>query len=38
MAEIPPEVDADPRARYFRQAGNGMFVRMSLLEWILQGN
>ncbi len=33
--EIAPEVDADPRAAYFRQAHNGMFVRMALLEWTL---
>ena len=35
--EIRPEVDADPRAAYFRQVGNGKFVRMalqySLLKW-----
>lgn len=29
--EIDPEVDADPRAVYFRQARNGLFVRMALL-------
>ena len=34
--EISPAVDADPRAAYFRQAHNGMFVRMALLEWALQ--
>lgn len=33
--EIAPAVDADPRAAYFRQAHNGMFVRMALLEWAL---
>jgi aspartate carbamoyltransferase catalytic subunit len=33
--EIAPSVDADPRAAYFRQAHNGMFVRMALLEWAL---
>ena len=38
LAEIPQEVDADPRAWYFRQAGNGMFIRMSLLEWIFEGD
>jgi aspartate carbamoyltransferase catalytic subunit len=36
--EITPEVDADPRAAYFRQAGNGMFIRMALIEWVLSGN
>jgi aspartate carbamoyltransferase catalytic subunit len=33
--EIDPTIDADPRAAYFRQAHNGMFVRMALLEWVL---
>ena len=35
--EITVEVDADPRAAYFRQVENGKFVRMALilklLEW-----
>ena len=30
--EITPEVDNDPRAAYFRQAQNGVFVRMALLS------
>jgi len=29
--ELPPEVDADPRIACFRQAANGLFVRMALL-------
>jgi aspartate carbamoyltransferase len=29
--EIPPEIDHDPRAMYFRQARNGMWVRAALL-------
>ncbi|HEV3275712.1 MAG TPA: aspartate carbamoyltransferase [Terriglobia bacterium] len=33
--EIAPEVDADPRAAYFRQAENGLFVRMALLSLVL---
>ncbi len=33
--EITPEVDNDPRAAYFRQAHNGLFVRMALLEILL---
>jgi aspartate carbamoyltransferase catalytic subunit len=33
--EIPPEVDADPRARYFQQARNGLYVRMALLYLLL---
>jgi aspartate carbamoyltransferase catalytic subunit len=35
VAEISPEVDADPRAAYFRQARNGVFVRMALLDELL---
>lgn len=33
--EIAVEVDADPRAAYFRQAKNGVFVRMALLKQLL---
>ena len=33
--EIAKEVDADPRAAYFRQAQNGLYVRMALLRMIL---
>lgn len=33
--EIDPEVDADPRAAYFRQARNGLHVRMALLDRLL---
>ena len=29
--EIAAEVDADPRALYFKQAKNGMFIRMALI-------
>lgn len=35
--EINPEVDRDPRAAYFRQAENGVFVRMALVDMILGG-
>lgn len=35
VGEIAEEVDADPRAAYFRQAQNGLYVRMALLEHIL---
>ncbi len=31
VGEIPPEVDRDPRAMYFRQARNGMWARAALL-------
>jgi aspartate carbamoyltransferase catalytic subunit len=33
--EIDPAVDADPRAAYFRQARNGVVIRMALLEMLL---
>lgn len=33
--EIAPEVDADPRAAYFRQMRNGLLTRMALLNLIL---
>jgi aspartate carbamoyltransferase catalytic subunit len=33
--EIATEVDTDPRAAYFRQAHNGVYVRMGLLERVL---
>ncbi|RKY70857.1 MAG: aspartate carbamoyltransferase [Candidatus Latescibacterota bacterium] len=35
--EIAPEVDADPRAAYFRQARNGLYIRMALLKMVLLG-
>ena len=31
FGEVPPEIDDDPRAMYFRQARNGMWVRAALL-------
>jgi carbamoyl-phosphate synthase/aspartate carbamoyltransferase/dihydroorotase len=33
--EIAMEVDADPRAAYFRQMEYGMYVRMALLAMVL---
>ena len=33
--EIATEVDSDPRAAYFRQARNGLQVRMALLDTVL---
>ena len=33
--EIREEVDADPRATYFRQARNGLYIRMALLRMLL---
>ncbi|GAC1391698.1 MAG: aspartate carbamoyltransferase [Candidatus Saccharimonadales bacterium] len=35
VGEISPEVDKDPRAVYFRQAGNGMYTRMALIDLAL---
>jgi len=34
--EIAPEVDKDPRAAYFRQAENGLYVRMALLTMLFE--
>ena len=34
FGEIPPEIDNDPRAMYFRQARNGMWIRSALLASI----
>lgn len=33
--EIAPEVDGDPKSAYFRQARNGLHVRMALLDRLL---
>ncbi|MEZ6255991.1 MAG: aspartate carbamoyltransferase [Patescibacteria group bacterium] len=33
--ELPPEVDTNPRARYFKQMRSGLALRMALLESIL---
>lgn len=35
LDEITTAVDADPRAAYFRQARNGVPVRMAILDWLL---
>jgi aspartate carbamoyltransferase catalytic subunit len=37
LDEITVEVDSDPRAAYFRQAKNGLYIRMALLKLLLQG-
>lgn len=34
--EITVDVDSDPRAGYFRQAQNGLFIRMALLKVLLR--
>lgn len=36
VTEIATEVDSDPRAHYFQQAGNGLYVRMALLHRIMR--
>jgi aspartate carbamoyltransferase catalytic subunit len=33
--EILPIVDKDPRAKYFEQAANGLYVRMALIDMLL---
>ncbi len=35
VGEIHESVDADPRAAYFRQVQNGMYIRMALLAAVL---
>lgn len=35
VGEISPDVDSDPRAAYFRQAKNGLYIRMALLSVLL---
>ncbi|MBX5437815.1 MAG: aspartate carbamoyltransferase [Alicyclobacillaceae bacterium] len=37
VSEIHPAVDDDERAAYFRQAENGLYMRMALLDDILGG-
>lgn len=36
VGEIATEVDTDPRAFYFQQAKNGLYIRMALLALILK--
>ena len=33
--ELSADFDSDPRAAYFRQAENGVYVRMALLAMVL---
>jgi aspartate carbamoyltransferase catalytic subunit len=37
LDEVTVDVDADPRAAYFRQAKNGLYIRMALLKLLLVG-
>lgn len=34
FGEIPTSIDVDPRAHYFRQARNGMWIRSALLAYL----
>ncbi|MGB4767626.1 MAG: aspartate carbamoyltransferase catalytic subunit [Candidatus Saccharimonas sp.] len=36
VGEITVAVDHDPRAKYFQQAGNGLYVRMAMIDQILR--
>lgn len=38
ITEISTEIDSDKRAAYFRQAKNGLYIRMALLQSILEKN
>jgi aspartate carbamoyltransferase catalytic subunit len=35
VGEIDPQVDGDPRSAYFRQARNGLWLRMAVLDWAI---
>jgi aspartate carbamoyltransferase catalytic subunit len=35
VTEIPAEVDLDPRAAYFRQVQNGLYIRMALMAAVM---
>ena len=35
--EISTVVDSDPRAYYFKQAQNGLYLRMALIDSVLNG-
>lgn len=35
--EIHNDIDDDPRALYFTQAANGLYVRMALIDYVLNG-
>jgi hypothetical protein len=37
VLQITVDVDSDPRAAYFRQAKNGLYIRMALLKLLLVG-
>ena len=35
VGEISTDVDSTPYAYYFEQAGNGMYVRMAIISYLL---
>ena len=37
LDEIDPAVDGDPRALYFQQARNGLWIRMAIIQYLLSG-
>ncbi len=37
VGEIDPAIDGDPRAAYFRQVENGLYMRMAILDQLLGG-
>lgn len=37
IPQIATEVDGDPRSAYFRQARNGLYIRMALIKMCLLG-
>ena len=37
LDEISTDFDNDPRAAYFRQMENGMFMRMAILSLVMLG-
>ena len=37
LTEISTEIDDDPRAVYFKQVENGVYMRMAIIEKIFSG-
>jgi aspartate carbamoyltransferase catalytic subunit len=38
VTELDPQIDSDPRAAYFRQVENGLYMRMAILDAYLRGD
>jgi aspartate carbamoyltransferase catalytic subunit len=38
VTELDPQIDCDPRAAYFRQVENGLYMRMAILDAYLRGD